>query len=90
MKYKVGDNVCCIGESIRNPLFDNSEIEDITYGGFGWKVGLKFVIEDITNKQSEKGRSIYWNGSSGVYESHLVLCPKNCKKCKNRLHCVTL
>jgi len=60
-KFKLGDNVVCIGRR-------NSRLEN----GAGWEAGLKFVVTEITFDEARK-EYIYWKGLGhcGVYEKYI-------------------
>ena len=70
-KFQIGDEVICIEG---NPLME---------AGAGWKLGLIFIIEKITNpplryRLSTQSEYIYWKGINrwGIFESHLELITK--------------
>ncbi len=68
-KFKVGDELVCIGERSGEHSLD---------GGGGWEKGFVFKVKRITehvNDNKRNGSHIYWSAKSGygVYESHLKL-----------------
>ena len=66
MKFKIGDKVVCVN----NP--DGKVTDDNKGRGSGWKLGMMFVIDHITNGQHSK--HILWpTDGGGIYDDFVRL-----------------
>ena len=68
-KFKIGDVVVCIYKPV------SKTVDDPNYPGAGYKLGHRFVVEEITNVGK---RECLWHGykGHGVYSDFVELADK--------------